>query len=137
MIQGPLSLNWSRRTLGVVPGLEVGAIDGSAGYKPTFDRFVRWIDVGVTVAGRPEWVFVKIHTHGAPERNAAVLLGPEMQAFHNAIISGAAELDYKLHYVTAREMANIVLAAEAGETGNPADYRDYRWPKPDCRVTAI
>jgi len=28
----------------------------------------------VTVAGRPEWVFVKVHTHGAPELQAASLL---------------------------------------------------------------
>jgi hypothetical protein len=33
---------------------------------------------------------------------------------------------YRLHYVTAREMANLVLAAEAGEGGDPNQYRDYR-----------
>lgn len=137
MIQGPLSLNWSKRKLGVVPSLDVGAIDGSAGYTPTFDRFVRWMDVGVKVEGRPEWVFVKIHTHGAPERNARVLLGPQMHAFHKALLDGESALNYRVHYVTAREMANIVAAAEAGETGNPSAFRDYRWPKPDCRVSPI
>ena len=30
-----------------------------------------------------------------------------------------------LHYVTAREMYNIVRAAEDGHSGNPGDYRDY------------
>ena len=33
---------------------------------------------------------------------------------------------YRVHYVTAREMTNIVLAACEGRDGNPADYRDYR-----------
>ena len=39
----------------------------------------------VSVAGRPDWVFVKLHTHGALERNAAVLLGPAMFTFHETI----------------------------------------------------
>ena len=32
---------------------------------------------------------------------------------------------YVLHYVTAREMYNMVKAAEDGHAGNPNDYRDY------------
>ena len=32
---------------------------------------------------------------------------------------------WRLHYVTAREMYNIVKAAEAGETGDPGRCRDY------------
>jgi len=34
--------------------------------------------------------------------------------------------EYQIHYVTAREMANLVLAACDGCEGNPNDYRDYR-----------
>jgi hypothetical protein len=30
-----------------------------------------------------------------------------------------------LHYVTAREMFNIAMAAMEGKSGNPAEYRDY------------
>jgi hypothetical protein len=33
-----------------------------------------------------------------------------------------------LHYVTAREMVNIVRAAEDGAHGNPGAYRDYGLP---------
>jgi hypothetical protein len=32
---------------------------------------------------------------------------------------------WSLHYVTAREMYNIVRAAEDGYKGNPREYRDY------------
>ena len=32
---------------------------------------------------------------------------------------------YRLHYVTAREMYNIIKAAEAGEIGDPDGYRDH------------
>ena len=37
---------------------------------------------------------------------------------------------YVLHYVSTREMVNIVKAAEAGLVGDPDDYRDYWLPKP-------
>ncbi len=33
--------------------------------------------------------------------------------------------NYVLHYVTAREMYNIIKAAEAGRSGNPREYRDF------------
>jgi len=130
-VQGPIALNWERRVLGIAPGLDVGAIDGSPGYAPSLQRFRRWVDARIAVRGRPEWVFVKIHTHGAPERNAATLLGPGMAALHDAINREFNEGHrYRLHYVTAREVFNIVRAAEAGETGNPGDYRDYVLPPP-------
>jgi hypothetical protein len=32
---------------------------------------------------------------------------------------------YRLHYVSAREMYNIVKAAEAGCTGDPSAFRDF------------
>ena len=35
-----------------------------------------------------------------------------------------------LHYMTAREAYNVAKAAEAGLSGNPEDYRDYKIPKP-------
>jgi hypothetical protein len=43
------------------------------------------------------------------------------------LISGAAERRETLHFVSAREMANIALAACDGREGNPGDYRDYRY----------
>ena len=131
LVQGPIALNWDRRVLGIVPGLDVGAIDGSPGYAPLLRRFRSWVDARIAVRGRPEWVFVKVHTHGAPERNAATLLGSRMAALHDAI--GREFNDghrYRLHYVTAREVVNIVRAAEAGEAGNPGDYLDYALPPP-------
>lgn len=131
MIQGPIALDWHRRIYRLAPGLDVAAIDGSSGYAPLLQRFRMWVDAGIAVRGRPEWVFVKIHTHGAPERNAAVLLGPAMEAFHQAINREFNDgKRYRLHYVTAREMANVVRAAEAGEHGNAGEYRDYMLPPP-------
>jgi hypothetical protein len=33
-------------------------------------------------------------------------------------------------------MYNIIKAAEAGKTGNPADYRDFELPRPPGLVAA-
>ena len=33
--------------------------------------------------------------------------------------------EYMLHYVSAWEMYNVIKAAEAGETGDPSDFRNY------------
>ncbi len=122
MIQGPLMLDMRRRIWNIFPGLENGAIDASDAHHPTLDRFVSWVNARIGVAGRPEWIFVKIYTHGATENNAAILLGPTMEAFHTAI--GRAFNDgrrYRLHYVNAYEMATLVKAAEAGLEGSPRE----------------
>jgi hypothetical protein len=54
-----------------------------------------------------------------------------MEAFHEAINREFNDGErYRLHYVTAREMVNVVRAAEAGRYGNPGEYRDYMLPPP-------
>lgn len=125
MIPGPLALNWAQRIKGVLPRIESGAIDYRT--PPTLARFRRWVDAGVTVAGRPEWVFVKVHTHGAPEPNADVMLGgPYRTMLAEALAHYNDGVTTRLHFVTAREMANIAWAAIDGKAGNAGAYRDYR-----------
>jgi hypothetical protein len=133
MVQGPLGLDWSRRKYGVLPGVESGTLDHSAAHRPDGARFPRWLAASVTVEGRPDWIFVKVHTHGAPEPNASVLLGPAMRQFHISMLNQLRQRGMHLHYVTAREMANIVHAAEEGASGDPHPYRDY-WLSPPSRV---
>jgi hypothetical protein len=126
MIPGPLRLSWRSARYGLLPRIDMGTVDFRNA--PTGERLLRWLRAGVCVAGRPEWLFVKVHTHGAPEDNAAVLLGPVMRRFHEALTSTFNDgRRFRLHYVSAREMANIALAAIAGRTGNPGDYRDFRY----------
>jgi hypothetical protein len=129
LVQGPLALSWRHAKWGVFPRLESGTLD--ARNPPTVARFADWLSCGISVAGRPEWVFVKVHAHGAPEPNAEVLLGPAAAAFHRDVLGQFNDgVRYRLHYVTAREMANIVHAAEEGRTGNAGDYRDCGLPRP-------
>jgi hypothetical protein len=42
------------------------------------------------------------------------------------LIGGAADRRETIHFVTAREMVNIIWAACDGRDGNPGEYRDYR-----------
>jgi hypothetical protein len=107
MVQGPLLLRRRRGGRGRFPlALDTGALDH--GNPPTLDRFAGWVSCGISPAGRPDVVVVKVHTHGAPEPNADVLLGPAAARFHRDILAQFSDGEnYRLHYVTAREMAHF------------------------------
>ena len=124
MIQGILGWDWSSRKFGIIPRIENS--DVRTAQPPTPSRIDHWIRAGVSVRGRPEWVFVKIHTHGTQEHDMPTLLGePLNQMFAHLDTHYNDGERYALHYVSTREMYNIAKAAEAGETGNPGEYRDY------------
>ncbi|KZY45248.1 hypothetical protein A3757_13820 [Oleiphilus sp. HI0117] len=129
IIQGPLCLNWKKRKFGFLPGIENGDIRKSI--PPTSDRVDMWVDQHIHVKGRPEWVFVKIHTHGTQEVDIDTLLGePTVKMYEYLADKYNDGEQYAMHFVSSREMYNIVKAAEAGEQGNPNEYRDYVLPKP-------
>ncbi len=124
LIQGGLGLNWKRRKWGLMPRVENSDLTGNN--PPTGLRMELWRDLGVHVKGKPEWVFVKLHTHGGIPQNYEMLLGEKMQAFHRSLQQmNQADGSVKFHYVTAREMVNIAHAAEQGEEGGPGQYRDF------------
>ena len=132
MVQGPLRVTRSRARWGVIPRLENGSLH--AVNPPTPARMADWLSCGIVVAGRPEWVFVKVHTHGAVEANAAMLLGDPMRQFHRRMAAAFNDGErYRLHYVTAREMVNVIHAAEGGASGNPGVFRDFRYLPPAVR----
>jgi hypothetical protein len=128
LIEGPLGI--ALRPGSHLPRIESGALD--YGDPPTEARLETWVDQGVGVGGRPEWVFVKVHTHGADEKNASVMLGQEIETFHEALGRRFNDGEkWKLHYVTAREMFNLARAAMDGKHGDPSSYFDYEIPKPE------
>jgi hypothetical protein len=59
-------------------------------------------------------------------RDKEVMLGRAIQEFLRELIDGAQQRSETIHFVSARELVNIVLAACDGRDGNPGDYRDYR-----------
>jgi hypothetical protein len=135
IIQGPLGLRWKRRAILPVPAIENGDI--RTPNPPTRERIDTWIDTGIHVEGRPEWVFVKVHTHGAQERDADALLGrPVAEMFEHLERHYNDGKRHRLHYVSAREMYNIARAAEAGKDGDAGRYRDFVIPRPGYRQHA-
>jgi hypothetical protein len=135
IVQGPLGLDWRNRRAGLVPRIENSDVRG--GQPPTPRRVDAWIDAGIHVEGRPEWVFVKIHTHGTQERDIDTLLGAPVEAMHDYLERAYNDgRRYVLHYATSREVYNIIKAAEAGKSGDPNDYRDFELPPPPVRAGA-
>jgi hypothetical protein len=119
MITGPLAFA-RKGTTGI--RLENGALTGDD--PPDAQRVDTWVNQGIHIEGRAEWVFIKVHTHGAIEKTAASLLGEGARAMHRRLQEYKQKGD-KLHYVTAREMFNVARAAMDGKSGDPADYFDY------------
>lgn len=129
LITGPLALNWRRRKWGLLPRLENAEVSGVN--PPATDRIRLWVKQQIHVRGRPDWVFVKLHTHGCVPANRAVLLGAAMQQAHRVLQQEFNDgIRWQLHYVTAREMANLVKASESNLPGPPGQYRDLGvvWP---------
>jgi len=137
LITGPLALDWRRRKWGLLPRLENGAI--TAVNPPLPGRIDSWARQGIHVEGRPEWVFVKVYTHGCRRENMDVLLGEAMRVAFDYLTTAYNDgRRWVLHFVTAREMYNIVRAAEEGKSGNPGNYRDYEISKPPiCARTGV
>jgi hypothetical protein len=127
MVEGPLALATRREKIPI--WIENSAI--TAKEPGTARRVETWVDQNIHVDGRPEWVFVKVHTHGAPDLQGASLLGEGGRTMHSALTGLYNDgKSWILHYVTAREMFNIAMAAMEGKRGNPAEYRDYVLPPP-------
>lgn len=120
-IPGPVAPNLKWRKWGLLPRLENGDLTGAN--PPTALRLELAMNQGIAVEGKPDWVFVKCHTHGGIEPNFHMLLGEPMRRFHEAATALGPET--RFHYVTAREMANLVHAAESGETGEPQEFFDF------------
>ncbi|MGB2663723.1 MAG: hypothetical protein WAK48_06960 [Candidatus Acidiferrum sp.] len=127
MIQGPLLVDFGRRKRGwLLPGIENSELSGVN--PPTLRRLDLWRDAAIAVRGRPEWVFIKLHCHGLAPGEESVMFGPSIQRFLRDLVEGSRNgVEYKLHFVTLREMVNVILAACDGQNGNPGDYRDFRF----------
>lgn len=121
IVQGPIFLNAKKSYL------ESGAVEFFEHY--ISERLQYWQNAHVHVKGRPEWIFVKLHTHGMQSRD--VYEGGNFRELCEGVDKAFTQnQDYRLHYVTAREAYNIIKAAEAGLTGNPNEYRNYQIKEP-------
>ncbi len=127
MVQGPLLLDFH------VPGpgrrwrIENGAI--TARGPASVRRLGNWKRAAIGLQGRPDWVFIKLHCHGMDPTQDEAVLGEPMRAFVRELVSGAGARRETVHFVSAREMVNMILAACDGREGNPGEYRDYRFKR--------
>ncbi len=129
LINGPLGLNWKRRKGGLLPRLENGELSGVN--PPDELRLRLWMRLAARVPGRPDWIVLKLHTHGAVPANRDMLTGAAMAAFHRLLAAGAKAGRWQHHYLSARELYNVILAGAGGATGAPGDYRDFRIRPPE------
>ncbi|UCF06437.1 MAG: hypothetical protein JSV33_05250 [bacterium] len=125
MIQGPLALNWNSRIRGIVPRIENADINGTN--PVTQQRIKLWIDQRILVPGVEDVVFVKLHTHGLKSALVDYLVGEELARGFELLEREFNDGNrFRLYYVTAREMANIVLAFNDGVLGPISELKDYR-----------
>lgn len=124
LVQGPLMADFSPSD-SWRPRVDNGSF--SASNPPTMHRLQLWKRAAISVKRRPDWLFLKLHCHGMDPSQGDSVLGERFHQFLSSLVEGAGERSEALHFVSAREMVNIILAACDGREGNPGDYRDYRF----------
>jgi hypothetical protein len=124
IVQGPSLFDWESGSF------ESAALENNA--PPSAYRLDPWLYANIHVRGRPEWIFIKLHTHSLQSRKT--FLGPDLNAMFTAMETRWNRSRFRLHYVTAREMYNIIKAAEAGNSGDPNPFRDFEVPRPANRL---
>jgi hypothetical protein len=128
IFQGPLLLVPTPRPSKLFLEVENAEVHEAVPVTPR--RMDAWVRANIHVEGRPEWRFIKIHTHGASLKvDADEILGPEMDRaltyMEKTYNDGT---HYVLHYITAREAFNLARAAVDGKQGDPRQYYDYLIP---------
>lgn len=124
MVQGPLGLNWSNRKYGIIPRIENGGLYPK--HPVTKDRIACWLNDRVMVEGVDDVIFVKLYNHGAYEEMIKQFLQRGgLATLLESLIEICAERGLFLHFVTAREMVNVILAMESGNPSheNLTDFR--------------
>ena len=107
MIPGPLGMRWSPRWK---PRMEIGEI--ASGDPPTAYRVQRWLALAPRIGGD---VFIKLHTHGATEGNAAMLLGGGLKKLYGDVASECAGRRLKCYFVSTWQMYCAIEALRQKE----------------------
>lgn len=128
IFEGPFVVRWFGFRGRLYPFVDAGQLEGDEAGYPGLDRFENWIAAAIHVRGRPEWLFIKTHTHGGATRDMSLVLGRQMADFYRDAVTFTQKKGIRIHFATAREAYNIAKAAEAGRGGNAGDYRNFLIP---------
>jgi SAM-dependent methyltransferase len=134
IVEGPLMLSFVRPDGRRAIRVDNGSLTG--GNPPSLYRFGLWKRAAIAVKGRPDWLFIKLQCHGMDPRDNEVMLGSRISQFLPDLLQNAPPKAETIHFVTAREMVNVMLAACDGREGNPGEYRDYRLKRTGTFPTA-
>jgi hypothetical protein len=111
MITGPVGLRFRGR---IMPRLETGEI---AGYDmPTPARVKQWFDLAPTIG---DDLFLKLYTHGAPERNLVPLLNGGLSNLYSWLAEEADRRGIEIHWATAWQMYQAIEALVLGRKDIP------------------
>lgn len=125
MVQGPLMLNRKNRKWGIVPKIENGSL--SYDVHITLDRVKLWVKANIHIQNAPEFVFIKLYTHGCQERNMDYLLNGGLNELFSQFNEYCQSNEMKLSYVSSREMFNIIKAVESADyTSYSNNFRDFK-----------
>lgn len=105
MVQGPLTLRWN----GLRPALEVGELAGHDPVTPA--RVEAWLEAAPRIGNH---LFVKLHGHGAPEKNAAPLLEKDLAAALTLTRAACDRRGWRLAHATAWQTYGAVAALVRG-----------------------
>jgi hypothetical protein len=124
IVQGPLTLDFDYQANNRIFHVDNAAL--TANHPPSLRRLNLWKKAAISVQQRPDWIFLKLHCHSMDPTQREAVMGVAMQQFLTQLTKEASERKEIVHFVTAREFVNIILAACDGREGNPGEYRDYR-----------
>ena len=119
IFEGPLVFDWTRRIRSMpVPRLDDGAL--AQNYPLSMNRFNRWRSARISVAGRPDWVFVKLYSHGFFDWDQDAMIGAQMRRFMSEMLELSEKTqEFSVYFASAREAFNMVMAAVDGRSGSP------------------
>lgn len=122
-IQGPLGFNAQTRKYGIIPRIENGCL--SADIPVTKARIKIWLQQHIHLSGRPDVIFIKLHTHGTQEKIMDYFFNQNgLDYLYTQLESICASPDYRLYYVSARQMYNVVKGLEIDPYASPVDLFD-------------